>query len=56
MKPAHVLFKFGEWVGVRESTWVQSAVAGTALELQQLVFTVDGMKIKGSEVCLRLFR
>ena len=56
MKPAHVLFKLGEWVGVRESTWVQNAAAGTAVELQQVVFTFDGMKTRGSEVRLRLFR
>jgi hydroxymethylglutaryl-CoA reductase (NADPH) len=56
MRPAHVLFKHGEWVGVRESKWVQSAAAGAAVELQQVVFTVDGVKMKGSEVCLSFLR
>ena len=51
VRPAHVLFKLGEWVGVRESTWVQSA-GGAAVELQQVVFTVDGVKMKASEVGL----
>jgi hydroxymethylglutaryl-CoA reductase (NADPH) len=50
MRPAHVLFKLGEWVGVRESTWLQSA-GGAAVELQQVIFTIDGAKMKGSEVC-----
>lgn len=53
MRPAHVLFKLGEWVGVQKKTWVQSAAGG--VELQQFVFTVDGMKMKGSEVCLSFF-
>jgi hydroxymethylglutaryl-CoA reductase (NADPH) len=52
MRPAHVLYKLGEWVGVRENTWVQSASGGAAVELQQVIYTVDGVKSKGSEVCL----
>ena len=55
VKPAHALFKLGEWVGVLESTWVESAAGGAAVELQQVVFTVDGVKMKGSEVCLSFF-
>lgn len=54
MRSAHVLFKLGEWVGVREHTWVQSAASGTGVELQQIVFTVDGLKLRGSEVCFAL--
>ena len=55
MRPAHVLFKLGEWVGVQKNTWVQSAAGGAAVELQQVVYTVDGVKMKGSEVCLSFF-
>lgn len=55
MRPAHALFKFGEWVGVRESTWVQGASGGVAVELQQVIYSVDGVKMKGSEVCLSFF-
>jgi hydroxymethylglutaryl-CoA reductase (NADPH) len=50
VKPAHVRFK----VGVRESTWVQSSGSG-AVELQPLIFTMDGVKVKGNEVCLCSF-
>jgi hydroxymethylglutaryl-CoA reductase (NADPH) len=49
VRPAHVLFKSGEWVGVRESAWVQSAEG--AVELQQVIYTVDGVKMKGAKVC-----
>ena len=52
MRPAHALFKLGEWVGVRESTWLQSAAGGAAVELQQIIYSVDGVKLKGNEVCL----
>lgn len=56
-KPAHVLFKLGEWVGVREKTWLKStaAASGTLVELQQIVYTLDGVsKMKGTEVGLLL--
>jgi hydroxymethylglutaryl-CoA reductase (NADPH) len=46
VKPAHVRFK----VGVRESTWVQSPGGGAAVELQQIIFTMDGVKVKGNEL------
>jgi len=49
-----VLLKLGEWVGVRESKWVKNAAAtggsGTVVELQQVVFMLDGVKMKGTEV------
>lgn len=56
MRPAHALFRLGKWVGVRDSTWLQSATSTIAVELQQLVFTLDAAKIKGSEVCFSFLR
>ena len=56
MKPAHALFRLREWVGVGQSTWVKNTAAAdasrTAVELQQVVFIVDGVRMKGSEVCV----
>ncbi|KAF9041379.1 hydroxymethylglutaryl-coenzyme A reductase-domain-containing protein [Panaeolus papilionaceus] len=51
LRPAHALFKLGEWVSVRDSVW-SSALKGwdaekeapTALELQQVVFTLDARR------------
>lgn len=45
LKPAHALYRLGEWVGVRESVWAHAVKAkreATALELQQIIFTLDG--------------
>ncbi|PPQ64456.1 hypothetical protein CVT24_008466 [Panaeolus cyanescens] len=51
LRPAHALFKLGEWVSVRDSVW-SSLVKGrnaeeevpTVLELQQIVFTLDARR------------
>lgn len=44
--PAHVLLRLGEWVSV-SSTWVKSAGGSRPVaELQSVVFTVDGVKLK----------
>lgn len=55
MRPAHALFNMGKWIGVQKTTWDQSAAGGVAVELQQVVFTVDGVKMKRTEVCLSFF-
>ncbi|KAF9443874.1 hypothetical protein P691DRAFT_712652 [Macrolepiota fuliginosa MF-IS2] len=43
LRPAHVLLRHGEWVGMKESAWSHAKVDKrvTALELQQLVVTLD---------------
>ena len=57
MKPAHVLWRLGEWVSVRESRIKSAAAGGSGIvvDVQQLVFTVDSARTKGNEVCIFFF-
>ena len=42
LRPAHALLRDNEWVGVRESAWFDAVqIPGTAVELQQFVFSLD---------------
>ena len=48
LRPAYVLNRMGEWVGVRESRWLRDRERVekgefAAAELQQLVFNVDSL-------------
>lgn len=48
LKPAHALWRVGEWVGVREGTWSYAAKGkgesdDVVLELQQVVVTLEGV-------------
>jgi hydroxymethylglutaryl-CoA reductase (NADPH) len=46
LRPAHALYRLGEWVGVRESTWFHAVKMkqDAVLELQQIVVTLDPPK------------
>lgn len=46
LRPAYVLNRMGEWVGIRESRWSKDRTEKTnlaAAEVQQLVFNVDAL-------------
>ncbi|PPR02206.1 hypothetical protein CVT26_012098 [Gymnopilus dilepis] len=52
LRPTHALYRLGEWVGVRESSWFHAVKAktDTVLELQQLIVTLDTPKGRSGEV------
>ncbi|KAF8899776.1 hydroxymethylglutaryl-coenzyme A reductase-domain-containing protein [Gymnopilus junonius] len=43
LRPTHALYRLGEWVGVRESSWFHAVKTktDTVLELQQVIVTLD---------------
>jgi len=52
LRPTHALYRLGEWVGVRESTWFHAVKAkkDAVLELQQIIVTLDSPKGKPTTI------
>lgn len=52
LKPAYALYRLGEWIGVREGSWGKAVKEQNskdnikAVEVQQIIFTVDGAVVK----------
>lgn len=52
LRPAHALYRLGEWVGVRESAWLHAVKMrqDAVLELQQVIVTLDQPKRRATTV------
>ena len=60
LKPAYALHRLGEWIGVREGSWGKAVKEHNskdtvkAVEVQQIIFTVDGAVVKARSTQLIL--